>query len=108
MVGVQLGALILILGQMNRVSDRARARLEWLFLYVGAMILVCIMILMFEYTLRLYMHTGFFYRVVAISIPGILAGISRGSNRRRAARLGVGVYYVFLIGCLWILPVFSA
>ena len=52
MVGVQLGALILILGQMNRVTDKARAKLEWLFLYVGAMIVVCIMILIFEYELR--------------------------------------------------------
>ena len=108
MVGVQLGALILILGQMNRVSERARAKLEWLFLYVGAMILVCIMILMFEYTLRLYMHTGFFYRVVAISIPGILAGMSRASNRRWAASIVVGIYTVFLVGCLWILPLFPA
>src|SRR6266852_902218 len=80
MVGVQLGALILILGQMNRVTERARAKLEWLFLYVGAMILVCIMILIFEYTLRVYMHAGFFYRVVAIAIPGILAGLARASN----------------------------
>ena len=108
MVGVQLGALVLILGQMNRVTDRARAKLEWLFLYVGAMILVCILILMFEYTLRLYMHTGFFYRVVAISIPGILAGMSRASNRRWAASIVVGIYTVFLIGCLWILPLFPA
>ncbi len=108
MVGVQVGALILILSQMNRVTDRARAKLEWLFLYVGAMILVCILILMFEYTLRLYMHTGFFYRVAAISIPGILAGMSRASNRRWAASIVVGIYTVFLIGCLWILPLFPA
>jgi hypothetical protein len=108
MVGVQLGALILILGQMNRVTERARAKLEWLFLYVGAMILVCIMILMFEYTLRVYMHTGFFYRVVAIAIPGILAGIARASNRRWAASIVVGIYSLFLIGCVWILPLFPA
>src|SRR6266478_5911729 len=108
MVGVQLGALILILGQMNRVTERAGAKLEWLFLYVGAMIVVCIMILIFEYTLRVYMHSGFFYRVVAISIPGILAGLAWASNRRWAASIVVGIYSLFLIGCLWILPLFPA
>ncbi len=108
MVGVQLGALILILGQMNRVTERARARLEWLFLYVGGMILVCVMILIFEYTLRIYMHSGFFYRVLAIAIPGVLAGMARASNRRWAATIVVGIYSLFLVGCVWILPLFRA
>ena len=108
MVGVQFGALVLILGQMNRVTDRARAKLEWLFLYVGAMIVVCLMILLFEYTLRIFMHSAFFYRVVAIAIPGVLAGLARASGRRWAASIVIGMYSLFLIGCLWILPLFAA
>jgi len=108
MVGVQLGALILILGQMNRVSEAARANLEWLFLYVSALIVVCIMILIFEYTLRLYMHSGFFYRVVSIAIPGILAAVARASGRRWAASIVIGIYTLFLMGCVWILPLFPA
>ena len=108
MVAVQLGALVLILGQMNRVTEKARAKLEWLFLYVSAMILVCIMILVFEYVLRLYMHSAFPYRVLAIAIPGILAGVSRASGRRWAATIVTGIYSLFLIGCVWILPLFPA
>jgi hypothetical protein len=108
MVGVQLGALILILGQMNRVTDKARAGLEWLFLYVSAMIVVCIMILIFEYEFRLYMHSAFPYRVLAIAIPGILAAVSRASGRRWAASIVIGIYSLFLIGCVWILPLFPA
>jgi hypothetical protein len=108
MVGVQFGALVLILGQMNRVMDRARTKLEWLFLYVGAMIVVCLMILIFEYTLRLYMHSGFFYRVISIAIPGVIVGLSRASGRRWAATTVIGIYTLFLIGCLWILPLFAA
>ena len=108
MVGVQLGALILILGQMNRVTEKSRARLEWLFLYVSAMIVVCIMILIFEYELRVYMHSAFPYRVLAIAIPGILAGVSRASGRRWAATIVIGIYSLFLIGFVWILPLFPA
>jgi hypothetical protein len=108
MVGVQFGALVLILGQMNRVTDGARAKLEWLFLYVGAMIVVCLMILIFEYAVRVYMHSGFFYRVVSITVPGVLAGLARASGRRWAASIVIGIYSLFIIGCLWILPLFAA
>ena len=108
MVGVELGALILILGQMNRVTGSARAKLEWLFLYVSAMIVVCIMILIFEYELRVYMHSAFPYRVLCVAIPGILAAVSRASGKRWAASIVIGIYSLFLIGCVWILPLFPA
>ncbi len=107
-VGVQFGALVLILGQMNRVTERAREKLEWLFLYVGAMIVVCLMILIFEYAVRPYMHSGFFYRVVSITIPGVLAGLARASGRKWAASIVMGIYSLFILGCLWILPWFAA
>ena len=108
MVAVEFGTLVLILGQMNRAVGKAREKLDWLFLYVGAMIVVCICILIFEYTLRIYMHSGYFYRVVAIAIPGVLAGVAKASGRRWAATTVIGIYSVFLIGCLWILPLVSA
>jgi hypothetical protein len=108
MVAVEFGTLVLILGQMNRAVGKAKEKLDWLFLYVGAMIVVCICILIFEYTLRIYMHSGYFYRVVAIAIPGILAGVAKASGRRWAATTVIGIYSVFLIGCLWILPLVSA
>ncbi|HUJ21709.1 MAG TPA: hypothetical protein VLX58_09325 [Bryobacteraceae bacterium] len=107
-VGVQLGALILILGQMNRVADKTRAKLEWLFLYVGAMIIICLAVLVMEYTGRVFMHTGFFYRVVSLAIPGVLTGLARASGRRWAAGIVIGIYSLFLIGCVWILPLFPA
>jgi len=108
MVAVEFGTLVLILGQMNRAAGKAKEKLDWLFLYVGAMIVVCICILVFEYTLRIYMHSGYFYRVVAIAIPGVLAGVAKASGRRWAATTVIGIYSVFLIGCLWILPLVSA
>jgi len=107
-VGVELGALILILGRMNRGTDKAREKLEWLFLYVGAMIVVCLLVLIMEYTFRPYMHSGRFYRILAITIPGILAGMARASSRRWAASILIGIYSLFLIGCVWILPLFPA
>ena len=107
-LAVELGALILILGRMNRASGIARERLNALFLYVGAMILVCLMILVLEYIFRIYMHSGFFYRVVAMTVPGLLAGVARASGRRWAATTVTAIYSLFILGCLWILPLFPA
>jgi hypothetical protein len=71
---VEVGALILILGYMNRASEDQRGSLRALFLYVGGMILVVCMILQMELTSRVLMHTAYFYRVVATGVPLILGG----------------------------------
>ena len=107
-VAMELGALFLILGQMNRSQSTVREKLSWLYLYVGAMIIVILMILIFEYALRLYMHSGFFYRVIAITIPIVLAGVAIASGRRWAATIVTGIYTAFWAGMLWILPLFPA
>jgi hypothetical protein len=103
-IAIELGALILILGNMNRAQGEARRRLNWLFLYVAAMILVCLFVLIIEYTFRIHMHGGRFYRVIAMVAPVVLAGASRASGRRWAATIVLAVYSVFLLLMLWILP----
>ena len=105
---VEVGGLILILGNMNRARGPLRDRLNWLFLYVGAMILVIFMILIMEYTDRVGMHTARYYRVVATFVPVVIAGIARASHRRWAATTAVGIYMLFLIGLVWILPLVPA
>src|SRR5438045_6688981 len=59
-IAVHLGALILILGYMNRASGKMRARLHALFLYVGGMILVSLTVVQMEITHRSAMHTAHF------------------------------------------------
>src|SRR3981081_2364093 len=45
MVAVEAGALVLIAGQMNRAAGALRTRLEWLYLYIDAMIMVALLVL---------------------------------------------------------------
>jgi hypothetical protein len=106
--GVEVGALILILGYMNRAPEDQRGRFLALFLYVGGMILVTTMVLELELTQRTVMHTAYFYRVVATGAPLIFAIIARASRYRWAATAVAGIYtsFVALIG--WILPLFPA
>jgi hypothetical protein len=105
---VHAGALLLILGQMNRAEGAQQRRLQALFLYVGGMILVCLTVMQLEITYRSTMHTAHFYRVVALVAPLVLAAIARSTRLRWAATWVAAVYTVFLLLLNWILPLFPA
>ncbi|SPE33458.1 conserved membrane hypothetical protein [Candidatus Sulfopaludibacter sp. SbA3] len=105
---VHAGALLLILGQMNRAEGVQRARLQWLFLYVGGMILVCLSVLQMEITSRSSMHSAHFYRLVAMVAPPVMAGVARASKFKWAATAIAGVYTLFVLLMSWILPLFPA
>jgi hypothetical protein len=107
-IAVHLGALILILGYMNRAEAAWRRRLDWLFLYVGGMMVVCFTTVEMELTSRSQMHGGQFYRVIAMVVPLVLAGVGRASGRRWAATTIAGIYCLFILAMSWILPLFPA
>lgn len=107
-IAVHLGALILILGRMNRAVSEERIRLRNLYLYVGGMILVCLTVLLMEMAFRSTMHTVHFYHLLAIVTPLVLAAIARGSAYRWAATAVTGIYSVFVLLMSWILPLFPA
>src|SRR5579864_3125588 len=107
-VAVHLGALILILGYMNRAEPQWRSRLERLFLYVGGMMVVCFTTVEMELIGRSQQHGGQFYRVIAMVVPLVLAGVAKASGRRWAATTVAGVYSLFILAMSWILPLFPA
>jgi len=105
---VQVGALLLILGYMNRSDGALKRKFLRLFLYVGATIVVLSTLFLMEVTSRKAMHTGDFYRAVAIALPFILVGISRAAPHRWACTIMAAIYSLFMLGFLWILPLFPA
>jgi hypothetical protein len=105
---VQLGALLLVIGYMNRAEGRLKQRLTRIVLYVGAMMVVMITTVLIERTNRTYMHSAEFYRDVALALPLVLVGISRAVPHRWACTIMAAVYSAFLLGLLWILPLFAA
>lgn len=107
-LAVQVGGLLLALGEMNRADASGRRKLEWLYLYMGGLILVTFTILILELTSRTLMHTAFFYRTVSLFVPLALAMMSRGSGHRWAATITAGVYTAILLAFQWILPLFPA
>jgi hypothetical protein len=108
MVAVEIGAMVLIAASMNRSAGQTRRRLEWLFLYVNSMILVALMALVLEFTHRVFLHTAISYRSICILTPIVLAIASRATGLRWAATIVSAFYTAFLLGLLWILPLFPA
>jgi hypothetical protein len=108
MMAVHIGALILILGQMNRAEGIARDRLRGLYLYVAGMILVCLNILQMEMVYRTAMHQVHEYHLIAMIAPVVLALGARSSGSRWGATIVAAVYSVFILLMSWILPLFPA
>jgi hypothetical protein len=105
---VAMGGLILTLGYMNRATGPQRRQLEWMFLYVGGLLVVLLQFVSLEYTNRILLHTSLPYRVMAALIPLILAGVWRGSGNRFTCTILAGIYSLLIIGFILILPLFSA
>jgi len=106
--GVHLGALLLIVGRMNRIEGAPRRRLEGLFLYTGGMTLICLTVLQMEITARNAMHQAHFYRLIAMIVPLVLAGVARASRVKWGATIVAAVYTIFILLMSWILPLFPA
>jgi hypothetical protein len=112
-VTVAIGALILILGQMNRArinqqTSLAHRQLERMFLYTAGMIVVAVMLVSLEYQGRVLQHSATFYRVMCMVVPMVIAMASRATGNRWAATQATAVYTILMLGLEWILPLFPA
>ena len=105
---VQVGALLLIVGYMNRSEGALQEKFLRLYLYVGATIVVLVTLFLMEETSRTDMHTAELYRSVALGLPFVLVGVSRAAPHRWACTIMAAIYTGFQIALLWILPLFSA
>ena len=107
-LGIEIGALILVLGYMNRATGDDRRHLNWLYMYLGSMIVVVFQILTMEYSVRVLQHTGTFYLAMSIAVPTTLIGVANASENRWAATTIAAVYTLFTASLIWILPLFPA
>jgi len=109
---VSVGALILLLGEMNRATEAGDAvlarRLQWLLLYVGGLMVVFQMFFRIEYTWDIYLHSAGAYIAMAIGVPTLFAILWQASRNRWSCTIATVFYTVFLIGVILILPLFPA
>jgi hypothetical protein len=107
-LGIEIGALILVLGYMNRAEGEDRRLFTKLYLYLGSMIVVVFQILTMEYTSRVLQHTASFYIAMSFAVPAALIGVSFASDQPWSATIVAGIYTVFMASLVWILPLFPA
>jgi hypothetical protein len=105
---IEIGAIILILGQMNRAGGVLRRTLNGLFLYAGAMLVLLLAIFILSYSFPQQMHTAMFYRAVCTALPFALVGIGQASQQRWGSTKVAAIYMVFCMAAIWILPLFPA
>jgi hypothetical protein len=114
LLALHLGALVMLAGAANRATspddrDGARRRLlETLILIVGGNMLIALMTLFMEKTVRPFMHGGSFYVIVGLAAPVVLASVQGATGRRWAGATATIAYSVFLLALLWTFPLVPA
>ncbi len=108
LTAIQMGALLEVLGEMNRAEGSRRRALEWMFLYGGAMMFIGLQTILMEYSFRSNLHRAQAYRVMAPVAVLLLVGLARASRRRWAATFIATQYTVFMMALILLLPLFPA
>src|ERR1700733_7014271 len=107
-LAVAIGALLLLVSWMNRSAGDGHTRLRRLYLLMGDVILSLHWLLLSEYTGGSQMHGPAFYRVLSLAVPIILIALSRASGYRWGATMVAAIYTAWVLGQLWLLPLFPA
>lgn len=105
---VEIGSLVLIATFMNKAEGEIRRHLQWLFLYLTGLMVVAGMVTVIELTSRVELHSPVCYEAICTGTPAMLAIASRATRYRWAATITSAVYSLFVLGQLWILPLFPA
>jgi hypothetical protein len=108
MFSVQIGAMLLVLGRMNRAEGAAHRALERLFVYLSGMVLVNNMTFIMEYSGRTIMRSAIYYKAICFGVPFFVAAVARAGGRKWALTEIAAVYMIFWNLMNWILPLFPA
>ncbi len=106
--GINWGAAFIALAEMNRAQGVQRTRLQYVVLGAGGFIVIQTMILKLEYTNRVLLHSAMAYMVISIGLLLLLEALARASGHRWARTIMTGVYSLFVLLMLWVLPLFPA
>jgi hypothetical protein len=107
-MGVAIGALLLLVSWMNRAEGDAHIRLRRLYLYLGGVILSLHWVLLSEYAGGDQMHSPEFYRALSLGVPLILVTLARASGYRWGATAVAAIYTAWVLAQLWVMPLFPA
>ena len=108
---IGVGILFLILAAMNRAEEAGAAnyrRLQWMFLYIGGLMVGGQMFFLQEFTDDVVLHRASAYISMAIALPILMAMFWQASRFGWAATVTASVYMLCIIAEILILPLFPA
>lgn len=108
-LAIKFGALLIVLGEMNRAAEPMRSHLRWFFLFVGTLLARDVVgVFALEYMQRTMQHSARFYLMLAITLPLGHFAIARASGLRWGLTTVTGLAMAISLAFLWILPLFPA
>ena len=108
MIGIQLGAMLLVVAPQNRASEERARSLGIAFVYAAGAVLSMLTILLMEYSYPNDQHVAFFYKASCATFPVLLVAAARATRLRWAATLTAAFYMAITLAMMWILPLFPA
>jgi hypothetical protein len=108
LMAIRFGAVVLILGQMNRTAGVLRLKLEALLLYMVTYLLGMAIAVFQEYTFTDSMHSALFYLLMSLFAPMFLVAVAQISEFRWASTAIAGTFTMLNLMFLWLLPLFPA
>lgn len=102
------GGLILTVAAMNRAEGEQKKHLQWLLLVLGGFALLHSMILKLEYINKAFLHSSSAYLALGIGTLLVIEAPARASGHKWARTITTGIYSLFVLLMLWILPLFPA
>ncbi|HKF22806.1 MAG TPA: hypothetical protein VKE93_14645 [Candidatus Angelobacter sp.] len=106
--GINWGAILLAVAAMNRAEGARRSGLQFMVLVLGGLSLLQLMTVKLEYMNRVLLHSAISYLVISIGSLLILEALARATGHRWARTIVSGIYSLFVLLMMWVLPLFSA
>jgi hypothetical protein len=104
---IGVGALLLSLAWQNREGEHQYTAM-WLFVIVGALLLMDRSIMLTEYSIKNMQHGGQFYRVSMLAYPMAIVMMTRASKLKWAGTLTAGIFMAIMLGLMWVIQLFPA
>jgi hypothetical protein len=107
-VGIMIGALLMVLPLQNRAEGEVRRPLALLYAFAFGLLVVGLGIMASEEHYRIFMHNSRFYVAAAIVFPMLLAAALRSTRLAWPATAAAAAYTGVTLVMMWILPLFPA
>lgn len=108
MLGISVGALLLVLSRQNRLQDLSSTKGSGMFIYAGGVFVLMGSVFLLEYIFPNEQHGAFFYKVCALMYPARFIALSCAGRISWPATRVAAVYMTFMCVMDWILMLFPA